>query len=212
MIGGDPLATEARRDIYELIRRSPGVHLRGVERGLGLSFGQVLYHLENLERNGLVDVRKDGGFKRYFVKNQVGRQEKDLISMFRHDLPRRIAIMLLMKPGLAHHEMLDRLGVSPSTLSFHLQKMVEQDVLTRDRRGVERAYRVKDERTAAKVLVMHRESFRDATVDRFTDLWLATNYRTPDERLEAAAEDRALGARLRGASTPDEFLARVLDG
>lgn len=206
------LALEARRDIYEYIRRAPGVHLRGVERTLGLPFGQVLYHLDHLERHGLIDVKKDGGFKRYFVKNLVGRREKQVIATFRHELPRKIAILLLLEPDLAHREILDHFGVSGSTLSFHLNKMVENGILERRQDGNENYYRLMDERAAAKILILYRESFLDPAVDRFADLWLSANFKDAASRLNAVMADRELVARLRGADSPRRLAMNVLKG
>jgi len=48
------LANSRRRAIYEYIRRNPGVGPRQISRELGISFGEVQWHLSVLERVGLV--------------------------------------------------------------------------------------------------------------------------------------------------------------
>jgi predicted transcriptional regulator len=167
--GKDLLALDARRDIYELVQRAPGTHLRGVERELQLPLGQILYHLDYLERKEMLVAKKDGGFKRYFLRNRLSRREKDYAAAFRHTVPRRVTLHLLTTPGLTHRDLLDHVDVSASTLSFHLAKMVENGVLERVTGNGETRYTVADAAVATDVLVEFKESFRDAAVDAFTE-------------------------------------------
>ncbi|HLE95867.1 MAG TPA: hypothetical protein VI997_00720 [Candidatus Thermoplasmatota archaeon] len=207
------LALPTRRSIFEYVRLVPGEHLRGIERGVALPFGQVLYHLDFLERHGLVTARKDGGFKRYYVRAIVGRSEKTYIAAFRHDVPRRVGVLLLLAGGMTHRELATRSPVAGSTLSFHLAKMAQQGVLARELLGGEQRYRVADERIAAKVLVFYRESWQDPLVDRFADAWLEVNYVPAHERLDRILADRALSQRLRTVvNGPGDVATAVLGG
>ena len=194
----DVLALPSRRTIFEHIRQVPGAHLRGIERELTMPFGQVLYHLDYLERHGLIVAKKDGGFKRYFVSNLVGRQEKGYIAAFRHEVPRKVAVLLLLDPGLTHRQIGAHLPVTGSTLSFHLAKMAEAGILARELVGNEHRYHIVDELTAARALVYYRESYRDPMVDRFAEAWITMNHRPLDERVRAAEADRELAQRIRG--------------
>lgn len=169
----EALELDARRMIYEHILATPGTHLRGVHRAVRLPFGQVLYHLNYLEKLELVVVKKDGKFSRYFVKNLIGRKEKDVISVLRHEVPRTISILLLFRKELSHKSILEHVRVSPSTLSFHLAKMVESEVVGREARGRESIYRLTDEAAVTRTLIRHRASFQDAAVDRFCDVFEA---------------------------------------
>jgi DNA-binding transcriptional ArsR family regulator len=169
----EALELEARRRIYEYILATPGTHLRGVHRAVRLPFGQVLYHLNYLEKLELVVVKKDGKFSRYFVKNLIGRREKDVISVLRHEVPRTISVLLLFYKELSHKSILEHVEVSPSTLSFHLSKMVDAEVVSREQRGRESIYRLADELLTTKTLIRHRASFRCEIVDRFCQVFEA---------------------------------------
>lgn len=169
----EALELDARRKIYEHILATPGTHLRGVHRAVRLPFGQVLYHLNYLEKLELVVVKKDGKFSRYFVKNLIGRKEKDVISLLRHEVPRTISILLLFRKEMSHKQILEHVRVSPSTLSFHLAKMVDSEVVAREQRGRESLYRLADEPAVTRTLLRHRASFQDVAVDRFCDVFEA---------------------------------------
>lgn len=169
----EALELDARRQIYEYILATPGTHLRGVHRAVSLPFGQVLYHLNYLEKLDLVVVKKDGKFSRYFVKNLLGRKEKDVISVLRHEVPRTIAILLLFYKELSHRAILEHVTVSPSTLSFHLAKMVDAGLVEREQRGRESIYRLSDEEITTKTFIRHRASFQCGVVDRFVEVFEA---------------------------------------
>ena len=183
----EALQLDARRQIYEYILATPGTHLRGVHRAVRLPFGQVLYHLNYLEKLELVVVKKDGKFSRYFVKNLLGRKEKDVISVLRHEVPRTISILLLFHKELSHKQILEHVSVSPSTLSFHLSKMVDAQVVQREQRGRESIYRLVDEDLTTKTLIRHRASFSCPVVDRFCEVFEAF--------AEGEGEQRALPVR-----------------
>lgn len=192
----DALGLEARRLLFDCIRQAPGAHLRKVHRASGLAFGQVLYHLAYLEKNGLVVVRKDGRFSRYYVANGFRQEEKDVLAVLRHETPRRIAVALLVEPGLSHGDLLPLSGVNASTLSFHLKRMIDAGLVAGTPSGRSTLYRIVDERACAKALVLHRESFDSDVVDRFADLWLGLNHLDRAERERHLASDEELKRRM----------------
>jgi DNA-binding MarR family transcriptional regulator len=162
-----------RADILECVSRVPGAHLRGIERMTKLPLGQVLYHLDRLERMGLVVSSKDAGFRRYYLVKDVGRTEKKYLAALRHQVPRRIVLTLLEAPGQAHKDLQGRLEVAGSTLSFHLERLLASGVLVRQKVGGAQQYVVADPSVARWELIYYRESFADGEVDRYVRRALA---------------------------------------
>lgn len=198
----EALELDARRHIYEHILSTPGTHLRGVHRAVCLPFGQVLYHLNYLEKLDLVVVKKDGKFSRYFVKNLLGRKEKDIISVLRHEVPRTISVLLLFHKELSHKQILEHVAVSPSTLSFHLAKMVDAEVVAREQRGRESIYRLVDAELTTKTLIRHRASFQCGVVDRFCEVFDAFAEGEGDARQLAIAEPERARSMLQSILAP----------
>ena len=198
----EALELDARRRIYEYILATPGTHLRGVHRAVGLPFGQVLYHLNYLEKLELIVVKKDGKFSRFFVTNLIGRKEKDVISVLRHEVPRTISILLLFYKELSHKSILEHVSVSPSTLSFHLAKMVDAQVVSREQRGRESIYKLLDDVLVTKTLIRHRASFRCEIVDRFCQVYEAF--------AEGEGESRAI--QVQEPSRAESLVRNILGG
>lgn len=180
----DPLELETRRRIYQHLEKFPGSHMREIGREVAIPMGTLEYHLHYLVKADLLTTRQDARFTRYFVTGGLSRQEKDVLAVLRQKIPRQIAAHLLLAPGSTHGQLLTKFALSPSTLSFHLKKLVTRNIVTQEKVGRENLYRVADPDLVARVLIAHRESFFDDVVDRFADVWLALEPRAearPDE-------------------------------
>ena len=156
-----------RAVILDRIQECPGIHLRQIERDTSLALGQVLYHLDRLERMGVVVSTREGGFRRFFRSHDVARGEKPYVAALRQPLPRRIQLALLERGALTHKDLQLRMEVAASTLSFHLQRLVGAGVLIRERVGTQNLYTLADADATRRAVVLFRESFKDPEVDRF---------------------------------------------
>lgn len=169
-----PDVTEGpRAEILHCIEGSPGIHLRRVERETALSLGQVLYHLDRLERMGLVISARDAGFRRFYPARDTARGDKRFLAALRHEVPRRVLLQLLVAPRMSHKELLARVGVAASTLSFHLQRLLAAGVVLREREGTTNHYAITEPETVRRALIFYRESFHDVEVDKFVRAELA---------------------------------------
>lgn len=163
----EALNLESRRRIYEHVRSKPGTHLRAIARELGLPLGTALYHLDCLVGANLVGVRRDGRYKRFFGTNALGRREKDYISVFHHAVPRRIMVAVLAQGHRTQRELAADVGVSRSTLSFHVTNMVRQGILNCEHRRPENLYSALEPEFASKIVREQHATFADEVVDRY---------------------------------------------
>src|SRR2546428_516734 len=97
--------------------------------------------------------------------------QRRILAVLRQDVPRKILVELLTYEGRTFAELQASVGVSKSTLSYHLQKLMQRDLLVRTRRERESVFTVKDVEEVRKLLLANRSSFNDDAVDRFADLW-----------------------------------------
>jgi DNA-binding transcriptional ArsR family regulator len=171
----DALAQETRRRVFAFVREHPGTHMREIQRRLAMSAGTLEYHLHVLVRGGLLTSRRQGRYLRYYVTADVGRQEKDVLGLLRQEVPRRLCAHLVEKPEQSHGELLQKFTIAPSTLSFHLKKLVDGGLVEAQRVGRETRFRVKDPAVVGRVLVEYKASFLDEVVDRFAEGWLSVS-------------------------------------
>ena len=155
------LSLASRKRIYEHVEAHGGAHLREIGRKCDVPLGTALYHLDRLESEGLITVRRDGRYKRYFAANGLGRREKDLLSAFRHAVPRRVAAALLERPALTQRELCEVIGVSRSTLSFHVNSLIDKGILRREPARPENKYLLEDVELTRAILTKYRDSLGD---------------------------------------------------
>lgn len=157
----DMLSLASRKQIFDFVEENSGSHLREISRRCDLPLGTALYHLDRLENSGLLSVRRDGRYKRYFSAHGLGRREKDLISAFRHSVPRRVAAALLQMGSATQRELCAHIGVSRSTLSFHVNQLIGRGILRRENARPENRYLLEEADLTAAILEKYRESLGD---------------------------------------------------
>ncbi len=174
----DVLAVKTRRDLYQFVRQNPGFHLREISRTLGLSITLADYHLRFLEKHELVSATMDGEYKRYYPRSMPGDQDarpaltdqqKAVLAYLRQPVPLKVLAFLMERDFATHKEILERVPVSPSTLSHHLKKMQYAGILARAEPR-DRGYRVAEPRSVARLMTTYDLATPDQ-VDTFIRVW-----------------------------------------
>lgn len=168
----DPLELESRRRAYELVASTPGLHLRDLSRRLEVDVRTADYHLRQLEKHGLVVGIEEGGYRRFFPRTADARKaevvdarDKPLLGLLRKRVPLYVALVLLTRDAATHGELVEGAGVSPSTLSYHLERLERADMVGRD--GTR--YVLREPERIARLFYAHRPT--QDLIDRFIDLW-----------------------------------------
>lgn len=127
--------------------------------------GALEYHLDQLEKAGLVSVLHEEN-KRFFP-SQIDAVEKRGLALMRQEPLRRIAMLLLERDEATHKELVAVTRFAPSTLSFYAAKLVDAGLAERRREGRESRYRLTDPARTLALLVRYRASFLDRVLDGF---------------------------------------------
>lgn len=171
------LALGARRRLHEQVQTFPGLHLAELARGLEMDPNHAKYHLDRLERSGLVTSRHEGGFLLYFpreptavgLQDAVPAQDKAVLAALRRPVPLHIALLLIDRGRTTHAQLLEDVGVAHGTLHYHLKRMEDAGILTSVKEGRERWYTLADRDTVERLLTKYRPP--NALVEGFLDAW-----------------------------------------
>lgn len=167
MVAEKTLELEARKLTFETVKDNPGIHLREIDRIAGIPLGTIRYHLRVLEKKKLITVRKEGKYMRYYAKGEIDRSDKDRLAVLRKELPRTIILFLMEYPDSSHKEITEVLDVAPSTISYHMKRLIKDGMVDKREKG----YFVVDEDKIADLLIQYRQTFLDSLVDRFVRIW-----------------------------------------
>lgn len=168
-MSGPEIEVENRKKIYRLIERFPGLHMREIERRTDMSINLVRYHLNQLEKYRIVDEVEEDEYKRYYPREgdmKVDARDKKHLALLREKIPLYVVVFLLNQgEPSTHGEIKKELDIAASTLSYHLNKMEEKDLI--EKKG--RKYWLTDPEQIANLLVKY-EPPKDV-IDEFIDLW-----------------------------------------
>jgi len=166
------LELESRRKIYEAIEQVPGIHFRELNRRLEIPLGVVEYHLKYLEHHELIVSKRAGRYKRYYVQGKLGSRDKQLMGLLQQQMPRRIIMHLLLHPKTTQKRLRKEFKISASTLSFHISKLLNAELIQTVKLGRKHSYKVSDEELVANALIRFKEGFIDELVDDFVTTWM----------------------------------------
>lgn len=165
----DKKILETRQGIYDLILKNPGLHQAKIAQLLSMRKSLAEYHLQYLEKNEAIIAVKEGGYKRYYVEgSDVDSEDKRILAIVRQKIPFKIVSLLLKNPVLKHKEISGNLDISPSTLSYHLNKLMEQGVIDLCRYGNEKGYTIRNKKKLMKFLIRYE---MHTAVESFKDFW-----------------------------------------
>ena len=166
----DLLALPTRRRLYEVVRRSPGIGAREVQRVAGTGWGETVYHLDRLTQAHLLQREKSGHQDHYFAA-AVPLGDRGLLRLARSPSARRLLVALLELPSRTVPDLTERTGLSAGRISVHLGRLMELGLLVTGRRDRFRTFEVADQERVLRLLVSYRESWADEWVERLLTTW-----------------------------------------
>ena len=165
------LDLDTRKKIYNLVKEHAGCHFRDIGRKSNLPASSVKYHLNYLTKHRLIQEEKDGNNIRYFPR-EFNTDNKVLLGLLRQKSLRKILILLLTNKNCSHGEIVRFLRLSPSTVSWHLKKLVEKGFIKSNQIGKRIKYSslVKDDEVI-NLLMTYQDSFLDSLVNKVMEMW-----------------------------------------
>jgi len=166
------LALSARDKIYRAITKNPGLHFRELQRRTGLATGSLQYHIDYLSRRRLIKSVKQGKFVRYYSASgeQFGENET-LMNLLRQESLRKIMLFLLTKRSATNLTISSAIELSPSTISWHLSKLVENNVVGVRKRARKKYFYLLEPEKVMEMLRSYKKSFLDELVNHFVEIW-----------------------------------------
>ncbi|WP_135363935.1 winged helix-turn-helix transcriptional regulator [Halosimplex halophilum] len=136
------------------VAATPGAHFSKIRDDLQLGTGETQHHLRRLEREGVVESREDGEYRRYFPADRFSEFEQVALGYLRRETPRGMVVALLRDPAASGTALAEELGVSAPTVSKYASQLEEAGLLSR-----EDGYALRRPETLLLLLVQHADSF-----------------------------------------------------
>lgn len=142
----DPLEHETREAIYRHLRETPGSYLTEVSEATDVPLPTVRYHLKILEHENLVTRTKMRGKRRYFP---IDSDPSELDAALNDDAPAAVLTALARRGPASVSDLAEALDRDPSTVTYHLQELADENLVERERDGRSTVNRLAPEVEAA---------------------------------------------------------------
>ncbi|KLK88083.1 hypothetical protein SZ63_03165 [Methanoculleus sediminis] len=143
------LEHETRTAIYDHIRAHPGIRLGTLAGDLGVNRGTLRYHLGKLQEFGMITAAAVEGRTGYFENRQKYSvlEEKVLIHL-KNPNTREILAILLAGGGASRRELAERLGITASSVSWHLRRLKNDGIVFQEKERGDARYSLSEDLTA----------------------------------------------------------------
>ena len=130
------LENESRLSIFRYIRENPGVHLRGIATDMGVSLGTLRYHIQVLGDTHRISVVEEGGHKRFFENGGTYSEvQQTLLRHLRNETTHDILTFLMTHPSASRQEIAGAVGISGSTVTWHMQRLAGDEIVENRKDG-----------------------------------------------------------------------------
>lgn len=138
------LNQSTRQQIYNIIEQNEGVHLREICRMLDKKMGVIQYHIYVLESANLINSLKDGRYKRFFINHLDSPEKQIIISLLQRETTAKVLNLILQNNdgGMAHSAIAKELDASSQAITWHIQKMMDSEVITVIKHGCQKYYQI----------------------------------------------------------------------
>jgi predicted transcriptional regulator len=151
--------SDAREAIAGYLATTPGAHFSKLRDDLDLGTGETQHHLRRLQKQGAIESRRDGDYRRYFPAREFDEFEQVALGYLRRETPRGMVIALLRDGDMTASDLAVELDVSRPTVSKHAAALERAGLLSRSD-----GYALVRPELLLTLLVRYADSFDAATV------------------------------------------------
>jgi len=159
--------------IKRLVSLLPGVHLRELQRLLGISFNSTRYHVGVLSRKGEITCQENRNRVRLYPQGADEGEGGSLHAFVRDNTSRRILEALAKLSRSTNKELSELTGLARSTVSEHLHTLLIAQIVKKShsqQRG-RMIFELQDPLGVMQALMSNERIMLKIATDRFVELW-----------------------------------------
>ncbi|WP_255336928.1 winged helix-turn-helix transcriptional regulator [Methanosarcina sp. KYL-1] len=137
------LGNRKRKDIYAFIKDRPGAYIGEIANQMKLNRGTLRHHIKILEAENMIEAQCYHRKVRYFQNNSTyDEKEKRVISAFQNEMTRKILLNILKEECNTNMDLARTIGISRSTISWHMKQLKELDIIEENKEGKSMIYSI----------------------------------------------------------------------
>jgi predicted transcriptional regulator len=116
----------------------------------------------------LIIVVKEKGYNRCFAEGEIGITDRKMLSILRQKIPLAIVFFLLSRPYSKFKEISDNIDVLPTSIAYHLKKLLNADIVEYEIVEVHKRYLIKDSKYVIQLLIKYKPQ---SLIDDYEEMW-----------------------------------------
>jgi len=166
----DEILESPKEKILDFIIANPSSHLRKIKNNLDYSMGTVQYNLNMLEKEGKIKSVKTKFYRNYY---HVDESDEEILSVFNLDSPRSIIVYLIQHEPSTHQDIAKWVGLSSSTVSWHMKRLLEFQVVKIEYSGKYTVYRLTNRDKVLANLSKCKSTVWNSMINNMADVFSA---------------------------------------
>lgn len=134
-----------RLRIFSYVQNNPGCTPAEITARQQMANGTVKYHVQMLEAEGMIVLRRMGKFTRLFKSASGSDLEKIAATYVRNATSRNILQAILDNPGITNSSLSDQFGLDKSSVHWHIERFLRDRMIRFEQDGKFKRYFVSDE-------------------------------------------------------------------
>jgi len=168
-IAESSLLTDSKVLLLKYIEQTPGIRYRELLRLTGFVNGVLTYHLAALEKANMIKVDRQSRVTRYYPVN-ISDNHSSILKVIRQEPIREILVFILEHEMCTFQEIVKQTGKAPSTVSTHLKRLKEANIVSVRRGEHLQLYQVVKGELVTEVFSKYIPRFVDKVVDNYTEM------------------------------------------
>jgi predicted transcriptional regulator len=129
------LENQNRSKIIDLILENPGIHFNEILRETELSPGNLVWHLDILEKYKIISKRYMENYVLYFPLNQKNPISNLELKLQKSELTLKILKIIKQDPGVWNSLITKKLKINRKTIAYHIKKLKDLELIEEKREG-----------------------------------------------------------------------------
>jgi predicted transcriptional regulator len=130
------LENDTRKQIFDAVCGNPGLGVHAIASRAGVSYSTTTYHLERLVAAGMIVMTPDGNKLCYYKNGGAFTEaERRILPLVKNDEAAKLLEAILDSPGTYRAALAERLGVTATTINWHLRRLREAGLIDEVRQG-----------------------------------------------------------------------------
>ena len=134
-----------RQRIFTYVQRNPGCTPAEITARQNMKNGTVKYHVQMLEAEGMIVLRRMGKFTRLFRSAGGSDLERVAATYLRNETSRGLLQAILDHPGITNSSLSEQFQLDKSSVHWHIDRFLRDRMIRFEQDGKYKKYYVSDE-------------------------------------------------------------------